>query len=163
MSYSTSSITIPSLKLLPSSSTASRCFNEVKRLNRKYALRLSSLVNTCFLFSFSISPPWRKHPYLVWICVVSTLSTFGLDLWSNRHLGLKNWALTAIQDSTGLCLSKSSAKRDEDIVVVESEEDTNGEVVQREMDSERRMQRARSWLSVLALSMGVVGLWGDKK
>jgi hypothetical protein len=48
-------------------------------------------------------------------------------------------------------------------VVVESEEDTNGEVVQREMDSERRMQRARSWLSVLALSMGVVGLWGDKK
>ncbi|KAJ6107305.1 hypothetical protein N7523_008628 [Penicillium sp. IBT 18751x] len=163
MSYSTSSITIPSLKLLPSSSTASRCFNEVKRLNRKYALRLSTIVNTCFLFSFSISPPRRKHPYLVWICLVSSLSTYGLDLWFNRHLGLKNWALTAIQDSTGLCLSKSCATKDEDIVVVETEEDVNGESVQREMDSERRMQRARSWLAVIALSMGIVGLWGDKK
>lgn len=163
MSYSTSAITIPSLKLLPSSSTASRCFNEVKRLNRKHALRLSSIANSCFLFSFSISPPRRKHPYLVWVCVISTLATYGLDLWFNRHLGLKTWALTAVQDTTGLCLSKSCAKKDEDLVVVEAEEDVNGESVQREMDSERRMQRARSWLAAIALSMGIVGLWGDKK
>jgi len=163
MSYSTSAITIPSLKLLPSSTTASRCFNEVKCLTRKHALRLSSIVNSCFLFSFSISPPRRKHPYLVWVCVISTLATYGLDFWFNRHLGLKNWTLAAIQDSTGLCLSKSSAKKDEDLVVVETEEDVNGESVQREMDSERRMQRARSWLTAIALSLGIVGLWGDKK
>lgn len=79
-------------------------------------------------------------------------------------MGLKNWALTAIQDTTGLCLGgKSSAKKDEDLVVVDAEEDVNGESVQREMDNERRLGCARAWMSAIALSMGIVGLWGDKK
>lgn len=157
---------MPSLKLLPTSGHASRCFHEVKRLNRKHALRLSSLTNTCLLFAYSISPPRRKHPYLMWMCVVSTVSSFGLDLWFNRHLGLQQWAYTAIQDTTGLCLGRktqSTAKKDDDLVVVETEEDVNGESVQREMDRERRLQRARAWLAGIALSMGIVGLWGDKK
>lgn len=164
MSYSTSAITVPSLKLLPTSVTGSRCINEVKRLNRKHALRLSSIANTCFLFSFAISPPRRKHPYLVWVCVVSTLGSYGLDLFFNRHMGFKNWALTAIQDTTGLCLGgKPAAKKDEDLVVVDDEEDVNGESVQREMDNERRLGCARAWMSAIALSMCIVGLWGDKK
>lgn len=79
-------------------------------------------------------------------------------------MGLKNWTLTVIQDTTGLCLGKKLAtKRDEDLVVVDSEEDVNGESVQREMDSERRLECARAWMSAIALSMGIVGLWGDKK
>lgn len=79
-------------------------------------------------------------------------------------MGLKNWALTAIQDTTGLSLGrKSSTKKEEDLVVVEAEEDVNGESVQREMDNERRLERARAWTSAIALSMCIVGLWGDKK
>lgn len=79
-------------------------------------------------------------------------------------MGLKNWTLTVIQDTTGLCLGrKSGPKRDEDLVVVEAEEDVNGESVQREMVSERRLEGARAWMSAIALSMGIVGLWGDKK
>lgn len=78
-------------------------------------------------------------------------------------MGLKNWTLAVMNETTGLCLGKSATRKDEDIVVVETEEDVNGESVQREMDSERRLERARAWLSVVALSMGIVGLWGDKK
>lgn len=63
----------------------------------------------------------------------------------------------------GLSLGKSTSKKEEDLVVVESEEDVNGESVQREMDRERRMHHIRAWVSGLALSMGIVGLWGDKK
>ncbi|KAJ5646283.1 hypothetical protein N7490_002655 [Penicillium lividum] len=164
MSYSTASITIPALKLLPSSTAASRCLNEVKRLNRKHALRLSSLTNTCILFAYSVSPPRRQHPYLVWMCVISTVSTYGLDLFFNRHMGLKNWVLATIQDTTGLNLGlQPTSKKEDDLVVVEAEEDVNGESVQREMDGERRLQRARTLLAGLALSMGIVGLWGDKK
>ncbi|KAJ5720073.1 hypothetical protein N7493_006951 [Penicillium malachiteum] len=164
LSYSTASITIPSLKLLPTSTTASRCLNEVKRLNRKHAMRLSSLTNTCILFAYTLSSPRRRHPYLVWMCVVSTVSSYGLDLFFNRHLGFQNWVLSTIQDTTGLNLNRvSPTKKDDDLVMVETDEDVNGESVQREMDRERRLQRARTWLAGIAFSMGIVGLWGDKK
>lgn len=79
-------------------------------------------------------------------------------------MGLKNWFFSIVYDTTCVSLGRSaSTKKDDDIVVVEAEEDVNGESVRREMDKERRLQRARAWLSGLALSVGVVGLWGDKK
>ncbi|KAJ5908326.1 hypothetical protein N7495_001008 [Penicillium taxi] len=164
LSYSTSTITIPSLKLLPTSITASRSLNEAKRLSRKHALRLSSLTNGCILFAYTLSPSRRKHPFLIWMCVVSTVSSFGLDLFFNRHLGFKTWVITAIHDTTGLNLSRRPSKKDEDIVMVESEEDVNvnGESVQLEMNREHRLQSVRAWLAGIALSMGIVGLWGDR-
>lgn len=42
-------------------------------------------------------------------------------------------------------------------------DDVNGESVQREMDREGRMQYARAWIAGIAMSLGVIGLWGDKK
>ncbi|KAJ5731667.1 uncharacterized protein N7483_006175 [Penicillium malachiteum] len=164
ISYSTAAITVPSLKLLPTSTTASRCLNEVKRLNRRHAVRLSSLTNACILFAYTLSSPRRRHPYLVWMCVASTLSSHGLDLFFNRHLGFMNWVFVTIQDTTGLNLSSvSPIKKDDDLVMVGTDEDVNGESVQREMDRERRLQRARTWMAGIAFSMGIVGLWGDKK
>lgn len=100
---------------------------------------------------------------MVWMYVASTLSSYGLDLFFNRHLGFKNWALITIQDTTGLSLGgQSQNKKDEDLVVIE-DENVNGESVQREMDRERRLQRARTWVAGIAFSMGIVGLWGDKR
>lgn len=79
-------------------------------------------------------------------------------------MGLKNWFFSIVYDTTCVSLGKTaSAKKDEDLVVVEAEDDVNGESVRREMDKERRLQRTRAWLSGFALSVGVVGLWGDKK
>ncbi|KAJ5619160.1 hypothetical protein N7510_003144 [Penicillium lagena] len=163
LSYSTSAVTVPSLQLLPTSTTASRCLHEVKRLNRKHVLRISSLANTCFLFAYCISPPRRKHPYLLWMCATSALASYGLDFWFNRQIGLQNWFFSVLRDTSGLTLGrKSSAKKEEDLVVVEAEEDVNGETIQREMVAERRLQCIRAWLSGIALSMGIVGLWGDR-
>lgn len=99
------------------------------------------------------------------MCTFSTLGAYGLDFFFNRHLGLQNWIIEVIRDTTGLSLGKTASKKDEDIVVVESEQDQdiNGETVQREMSREGRMHLIRAWVSGLALSMGIVGLWGDKK
>ncbi|KAJ5833587.1 hypothetical protein N7474_001898 [Penicillium riverlandense] len=163
LSYSTSAITVPSLQLLPTSTTASRCLHEIQRLNRKHALRISSLANACLLFAYCISPPRRKHPYLLWMCATSTLASYGVDFWFNRQIGLQNWLFSVLRDTTCLTLGrKSSAKKEEDLVVVEAEEDVNGETIQREMVAERRLQSVRAWLSGIALSMGIVGLWGDR-
>lgn len=80
------------------------------------------------------------------------------------------WGKMVVQDLC-LCAAKklktaatATTKKDEDLVVVESEEGeevVNGESVEQDMDRERRLQRARAWFSGVALAMGVVGLWGD--
>ncbi|KAJ5145765.1 uncharacterized protein N7515_000329 [Penicillium bovifimosum] len=164
LSYSTSAITIPALQLLPSATTAARSLNEVKRLGRRYALRLSFLTNTCFCFAWCLSSPRRRHPYMVWLCLASTVGAHGVDFWFNRHLGFKNWVSAVIRDVSHFSLARdSNTKKDEDLVVVEAEDDLNGETVQREMDRERQLHRVRAWLSGIALSIGIVGLWGDKR
>ncbi|RJE26894.1 hypothetical protein PHISCL_00806 [Aspergillus sclerotialis] len=163
LSYSASTITVPSLKSLPTSANASRSLNEVKRLNRKHCLRLTNLANGCLLFAYTLSPKHRKHPYLIWMIITSTVGSYGVDYWFHRQNGFKTWVQSIFQDTACLCSGgKSATKKEEDLVVVESEEDMNGEGVKSEMNQERRMQRVRAWFSGVALAMGIVGLWGDK-
>jgi autophagy-related protein 33 len=87
-----------------------------------------------------------------------------MDFWFHRELGLKAWAQSLIQDSGCMSFShRNAAKKDEDLVVVEAEESVNGESVREEMARERRLQCARAVCSGIALAMGIVGLWGDRK
>ncbi|KAJ5247675.1 hypothetical protein N7468_002658 [Penicillium chermesinum] len=163
VSYATSTITIPSLKLLPSAGTASRSLNEVKRLSRKHAMRLSGVANGLLLFAYTLSPPRRKHPFLIWMVVFSSSSALATDYWFNRSLGFQEWALETIRDTIGLSLGRASGRKDEDLVVVEAEEDINGEAVRLDMDREGRLQYVRSLIAGVAFSIGVVGLWGDRR
>ncbi|OJJ02131.1 hypothetical protein ASPVEDRAFT_72039 [Aspergillus versicolor CBS 583.65] len=164
LSYSASTITVPSLSLLSTSANASKSLNEVKRLNRKHGLRLANISNICLLFAYGISPRHRKHPYLVWMVVMSTIGAYGVDFWFHRENGIKAWLCSVVQDTgyASLCSGKAQKKED-DIVVVESEENVNGEIVRKEMETERRLQCVRALFSGLALSMGIVGLWGDRR
>jgi autophagy-related protein 33 len=87
-----------------------------------------------------------------------------MDFWFHRELGLKAWAKSLVQDSGCLSFGRRNAgKKDEDLVVVEAEEEVNGESVREEMARERWVQCARAVCSGLALAMGIVGLWGDRK
>ncbi|KAF9894097.1 hypothetical protein FE257_009070 [Aspergillus nanangensis] len=163
LSYSSSSITLPSLKLLPTSVNASRALHEVKRLTRKHTLRLTNIANGCLLFSYGISPKHRQHPYLIWMVVASTFGSYGLDYWFHRENGITAWLRSLVQDiGYGQC-TRRKTKKEDDLVVVEAEENINGESVEREMATERRFQRAKAVVSGLALAMGIVGLWGDKR
>ncbi|KAL1967731.1 hypothetical protein VTN77DRAFT_2988 [Rasamsonia byssochlamydoides] len=167
LSYSMATVTIPSLRLLPTASQATRALKDAKRRARKHALRLANLANSCLLFAWLVSPRRRKHPYLIWVCLSSTLGSFGVDFWFNRDKGLAAWSRTLIEDIDVpfLTLKQKTAatptKKDEDLVVVEAETDVNGESVERDMERERKLQRARTWFSGAALAMGIVGLWGD--
>jgi autophagy-related protein 33 len=160
-------VTIPSLRLLPTASHATRALKDAKRRSRKHALRLANLANSCLLFAFLVSPRRRKHPYLIWVCLSSTLGSFGVDFWFNRDKGVAGWACSLIEDLDVPFLTlkrktpATSPKKDEDLVVVEAEADVNGEIVQRDMEKERKLQRTRAWFSCAALGMAIVGLWGD--
>ncbi|KAL5337113.1 hypothetical protein BJX70DRAFT_370377 [Aspergillus crustosus] len=164
LSYSASTITVPSLSLLSTSTTASKSLSEVKRLNRKHGLRLANISNICLLFAYSVSPRHRKHPYLIWMVVSSTVASYGVDYWFNRQNGIQAWFNSVLQDTGYLALfSKKSQKKEDDIVVVEADENVNGEVVRKELETERRLEGVRAIFSGIALSMGIVGLWGDRR
>ncbi|OKL57490.1 hypothetical protein UA08_07050 [Talaromyces atroroseus] len=169
VSYATAAITIPTLKALPTASHATRALKDVKKLSRKHAIRLSNLTSTCLFFAWFVASRRKKHPYLLWVSLASTLSTWGVDFWFNRQLGLGGWLRSVVEDiefpsltvkktSSGSS-SPSSAKKDEDLVVVEA--DFNGESIEQDLARERRLQSVRTWLSGAALSMAIVGLWGD--
>ncbi|KAI9371367.1 hypothetical protein BJX61DRAFT_31206 [Aspergillus egyptiacus] len=165
LSYSASTITVPSLGLLSTATNASKSLNEVKRLNRKHGFRLANISNVCLLFAYSISPRHRKHPYLIWMVVMSTVGSYGADYFFHGQSGFKAWACSVIQD-TGLpsfLVCAKGQKKEEDLVVVEAEENVNGESVRRDMEQERRLQGVRAIFSGIALSMGIVGLWGDRR
>ncbi|KAL6228956.1 hypothetical protein BDW75DRAFT_225925 [Aspergillus navahoensis] len=166
LSYSASTVAVPSLSLLSTSTNASKSLAEVKRLNRKHGLRLANISNLCLLFAYSISPRHRKHPYLLWMALTSTIGTYGVDYWFHRQGGFKAWVCSVAADTGYSALfCKKAQKKEEDLVVVEAEENgnVNGEAVRREMETERRLQGIRAVFAGLALSMGIVGLWGDRR
>lgn len=94
--------------------------------------------------------------------LLSSTGTLGLDYWFNRHLSFKEWVLEYCRDTTGLSLGRAPAS-DEDLIAAESQGDINGETVRLEMDRESNLQYIRAWFTGIALSMGVVGLWGDRR
>lgn len=98
------------------------------------------------------------------MAVMSTIGSYGVDYWFHRENGIKGWACGLLGDLGYKSFRDSrTQKREEDIVVVEAEENVNGEVVRKEMERERRLQGVRAVLSGIALSMGIVGLWGDRR
>ncbi|OXV06389.1 hypothetical protein Egran_05843 [Elaphomyces granulatus] len=163
LSYSVANIAIPSLKLLPTASQASRSLRDVKRRTRKHTFQLASVSSGCFLFAWMISSKRRKHPYLLWVCVTSILGSFGVDFWFYRKKGLASWSGMVVHDVGVPALKKrKTSTKEEDVVVVETEGEVNGEIVERDMERECKLQRVRTWCSGVALTMSIVGLWGDR-
>ena len=97
--------------------------------------------------------------------ITSFVGSYGADYWSHRELGFKGWLVQLVQDTGLSSLTGKKAcshKKDEDLVVVEAEDNVNGESVQREMNRERLTQKTRAWFSGVALAIGIVGIWGDR-
>ncbi|EEA28987.1 hypothetical protein TMatcc_002656 [Talaromyces marneffei ATCC 18224] len=168
VSYSTAAIAIPTLRALPTASHAGRALKDVKRRSRKHAFRLSSITSSCLFFAWFVASRRKKHPYLIWVSLTSAISSWGVDFWYNRELGLGGWLRSVVEDidfpsltlkKTPSGASSPSSKKDDDLVVVE--EDFNGETVEHDMAREQSHQIVRSWLAGAALSMAIVGLWGD--
>lgn len=100
--------------------------------------------------------------------MASALSAFGLDFWYNRDLGLGGWLRSLVEDidfpylgakNTPSGAPSSPSRKDEDLVVVEA--DFNGETVEHDMSREISHQTVRACVSGAALTMAIIGLWGD--
>lgn len=69
LSYSLSTLTIPTLLTLPSASTASRAFDTLRTTAKVHVDALSIFSSSAFFLAYYLSPRAVRHPYLLYTAV----------------------------------------------------------------------------------------------
>jgi autophagy-related protein 33 len=70
LSYTLSTLTVPSLLELPSASSAARAFDYVVATAKKHLGTLTGVSASSFLLAFLLSPKPLRHPYLLYTSVL---------------------------------------------------------------------------------------------
>jgi len=149
ISYTVSTITLPSLALLPTASSASRALARIQTATTRHVLTFASISSLSLITCYSLASPRGKHPYLLWTALMSFLGGQGVEYYYNRLERFPKFR------------SSNNASRSFVMVDDEDEGSVNGEKVEMEMSRERRVQGVRALVSGLGFAMGVVGIWGD--
>ena len=134
-------------------------------------LSLASISSLSLLTSYWISAPRNKHPYLLYVAVISFIGGQGLEGWYNGlnrfPKGVRdNWVTRrfvggkdkSIETTSSSDKSKDSGDEWDDLA---SSEQVNGESVEAEMTREKGIQKIRTLVAGAGFAMGLVGLWGD--
>ena len=152
VSYNLSSITLPSLALLPSAARAARTLATIQERSTRHILTLASVSSLSLVTAYTLASPRGKHPYLLWTALMGFLGGQGVEYWYNGLSRFPSWRK----------LGDARGDRNGEGGYVEVEQgEVNGEKVEMEMSRERRVQRVRSLVAGLGFMMGVVGIWGD--
>ncbi|KAL6243634.1 hypothetical protein RBB50_009627 [Rhinocladiella similis] len=164
-SYTLTTITLPSLALLPSASLAARTLATIQTQSSRHILTLASVSSLSLITAFSLASPRGRHPYLLWTALVAFIGGQGVEYWYN---GLSRFpSLSSTRSKRGkasVARGISPGGSDSGFIEVEAsatEDQVNGEKVEMEMARERRIQKVRSWIAGVGFAMGVVGIWGD--
>lgn len=149
ISYNISTITLPSLALLPTASSASRTLAQIQTATTRHVLTFASISSVCLITCYSLASARGKHPYLLWTALMAFLGGQGVEYYYN---GLARFPKL-----------RSANNGSKSYVMVEDEDEgsVNGEKVEMEMSRERRVQGVRALVSGVGFAMGVVGIWGD--
>ncbi|KAM6539264.1 Autophagy- protein 33 [Fusarium falciforme] len=162
VSYSISTLALPSLLRLPSSSSASQGLTILNDALKAPVLALTSLASAPFLVSFFLAPRSARHPYLLYTALFATLSSVAPALLpppAPRQVApaVPRQSSRAKMEASYEVLgdSHSEPASEEDL------DDINGEEVRAEVETLARSYIARTALSSLGFVMAVVGIWGD--
>lgn len=167
LSYTLSTLTVPTLLTLPSAAHASHAFTILSNVSLTHLRTLAGISSTSFFLAYLFSPRNQKHPYLVWTTLF--VASSGLtDLVLRSEAAPKAIAKTRDQrDRKG-----NGRRMDASYEVVgasdrdstsegEMEEEVNGEEVRQQMESFMVSQVARTVVAGIGFAMSVVGIWGD--
>lgn len=167
VSYSVSTLALPTLLNLPSASSCSHALTTLTSYLRLPILTLSTLASAPLLVSFALSPRSSRHPYLVYTSFLAILSAAAPSLLPQPPAAVpratKKAAAARISSSRTMEASyevlgdvpSEEAASDEDV------EDFNGEEVRAEAEGVARGFAVRTGLAALGFAMAVVGIWGD--
>lgn len=183
VSYTLSTLTVPTLLTLPSASTAAKAFRSLDSTAKTQLRVLSSVSGSAFLLAFLLSSRPYRHPYLLYTSVLVFSSRFvtseilapylfpsprdGPGSTSKQQTQVRRErASRAGMEASYEVLgsdSHSDGAASEDL---EPDEDAqaqqiNGEVVRGEVEEFLKKQVLQTAVAGLGFLMAVIGIWGD--
>jgi autophagy-related protein 33 len=166
VSYTVSTLTLPTLLHLPSSSSAAHALTSLQSALRLPVFALSSLAAAPLFLSFVFSPRYARHPYLFYTSLLAVLSLVAPDYLpqpatpTSKLTGARRATSSrARMEASYEVLGDSHSEGD---LPSESElEDINGEEVRANVEGTARAYLVRTGFAAAAFVLSVVGLWGD--
>ncbi|KAI9904807.1 hypothetical protein N3K66_001336 [Trichothecium roseum] len=167
VSYTVSTLTLPSLLNLPSSLSASHALAAMTSALRVPVLSLTTLSAGSLLLSFALSPGSARHPYLLYTSVLAVASGVAPALLpappkaaaagapkQKKPRKLPTRSMEASYEVLGDVPGEEPVSEEDEGVV-------NGEEVRAEVDGVAKGFLVRTGVSALAFAMAVMGVWGD--
>jgi autophagy-related protein 33 len=185
LSYTLSTLTVPTLLTLPSASTAAKAFRSLATTARTHLRTLAGISSTAFFLAFVLSPRSVRHPYLLYTSVLVAISRAGVsDLAAPYLFAHPHPAAPAQRQSPSAAASKdrsatgrmeasyhliggsdahSDAASDRSIEddAAAADDKVNGEEVRGEVETFLKKQVVSTVTAGLGFLMAVVGIWGD--
>ncbi|OIW31613.1 hypothetical protein CONLIGDRAFT_592371 [Coniochaeta ligniaria NRRL 30616] len=106
LSYTLSTLTVPSLLELPSASSAAKAFNYLVSTAKKHLGTLTSVSASSFLLAFLLSPKPVRHPYLLYTSILVASSGLVVSDFVAPYL-----FITKSSSSSGPAASLSAAAK----------------------------------------------------
>ncbi|KOS16822.1 Autophagy-related protein 33 [Escovopsis weberi] len=182
ISASVSAFTLPTLRQLDSSASASRALSHLASTIQLPLLALSSLSAAPLLLSFALSPRHARHPYLFYTSALAALSALAPTYIylpqrvhssssssaasppsSSRHSRRESprVGIDASYEVLGDVRSEGDAEEEQRREEGAGAAGVNGEEVGQIFDAAARASFVRTVLAAAGFAMSVVGIWGD--
>ncbi|CZR50686.1 probable Rotein of unknown function localised to mitochondria [Phialocephala subalpina] len=164
LSYTLSSLTVPTLLTLPSATSASKAFSNLTTISLTHLRTLAAVSSSSFFVAYLLSPRSQKHPYLLWTSLfVAAAGVTDLVVPTTKKTIAKapkqKKTKSRQMDSSYEVLGSSD--RESEMSGEDMDDDVNGEEVREEMEGFMLTQVIRTAIAGVGFAMSVVGIWGD--
>jgi len=187
LSYTLSSLTIPTLLTLPSAETAAQAFDALTATATRHLRSLSSISSSAFALAYLFSPRPYRHPYLLYASALALgshlaasdlLAPYLISLdpatvsasasrqrkerQKQKKERLDRMRMEASYEMLGVdAHSEGSVEASGEELEGEESGAVNGEEVRAEVETFLKKQIVRSAFAGLGFLLSVVGIWGD--
>lgn len=166
VSYTLSTLTVPTLITLPSASAGFKAFSDLKAYSQQQLSILTAVSTGSFVLSFLLSPRRAKHPYLIWTSLI-VLGGFGYDAYTQSQntrslkVATKKKKTIKIRRSVEQSYENLGDSASDGTESEASEEDVNGEEVKAQMEQFGGRMLIQTIVTGVSFAMSLVGIWGD--
>jgi len=170
LSYTLSTLTMPTLLTLPSASSASRAFSNLTTVSLTHLRALAGVSTGSFLLAYLLSPRSQKHPYLLWTALFvagSGVTDLVLPASTPKPSAARTQKKKQDRKGKGRQMDASYEVLGHDSHSEgtqsgeEMDDEVNGEEVREQMEGFMTSQITRTAIAGLAFAMSVIGIWGD--
>ncbi|OLN95935.1 Autophagy-related protein 33 [Colletotrichum chlorophyti] len=188
LSYSLSTVTVPSILSLPSASDALRAFQNLYPGATTRLRLLTGVSAASFLAAFFLSPRAYRHPYLIYSSVLCLTSGLAEQIApyilraspesSKESIAARRQAVREREEARKAARlarqearmeasyevlgdNQSDAASGDEATAAEEEEALNGEEIRGEVEGFRKTQIVQATVASFGFLLSVIGIWGD--